>query len=156
MCWDCRCTPYVYSKRKPVWKKMCRAFSILHVTLAEFSAKLFSFELKLTHRFKRNAPEHIWLWTTAALVCHAEQRNNWCIVAPACSACQSWVQQSCERWEVWFFVLFCFYHCSFLVKALRHLSLVFVFIFIADQISTALPNLFLGTVTEIVILFLMC
>lgn len=49
-----------------------------------------------------------------------------------------------------------FFISMFLVKALRHPSLLFVFVFIADQTSTALPNLFVGTVTEIVILFLMC
>lgn len=57
-------------------------------------------------------------------------------------------------------MIFCFVLflslCSLLVGELRHLSLVFVFTFIADQPSTALQNLFLGTVTEIVILFLMC
>lgn len=57
-------------------------------------------------------------------------------------------------------MIFCFVLflslCSLLVKALRHLSLVFVYIFIADQTSTALPNLFLGTLTEIVVLVLMC
>lgn len=62
------------------------------------------------------------------------------------------------KFDFLFVYLFaCFVFISmFLVKALRHPSLVFVFVFIADQTSTALPNLFVGTVTEIVILFLMC
>lgn len=71
---------YVYIvNRKSIQKETCRDFSILHFTLPEFGAGLFSFESSHSIQFtivsKISGDEQL-----AVLTCHTKRGDNWCIV----------------------------------------------------------------------------